>query len=131
MTADQRVDRAREFLAGARKRKVAELPPSVLARELAECRRQLGQVLDVVTEQLFTIQDAEDMEDWLDTTHIDADGGVWLTPADALVFAQALADAIAYRDRGPCSACEHAATEAERAHAYTALARALGIEVQR
>ena len=45
---DQRVAYAREFLAGARKRKVDQLPPSVLMRELAECRRQLGQVLDVI-----------------------------------------------------------------------------------
>ena len=48
MNADQRVANAREFLAGACKRKVAELPPSVLVRELAECRRQLGQVLNVI-----------------------------------------------------------------------------------
>ena len=48
MSADQRVVMAREFLAGARKRKVAELPPSLLMREDAELRRQLGQVLDVI-----------------------------------------------------------------------------------
>lgn len=48
MSADQRITTAREFLSGARKRKVDQLPPSVLMRELAECRRQLGQVLDVI-----------------------------------------------------------------------------------
>ena len=46
--ADQRVTYAREFLDGSRKRKVTELPPSVLMRELAECRRHLGQVLIVI-----------------------------------------------------------------------------------
>lgn len=50
MSADQRVTYAREFLTGARKHKVAELPPSVLMREDAELRRQLGQVLDVAAE---------------------------------------------------------------------------------
>jgi len=49
-TTDQRVVYARDFLTGARRRKVAELPPSVLVRELAECRRQLGQILDVLDE---------------------------------------------------------------------------------
>ena len=39
---------AREFLDGARRRKVTTLPPSVLVRECAELRRQLGQVLDVI-----------------------------------------------------------------------------------
>lgn len=43
--ADQRVAGAREYLDGARHRKVTELPPSVLVRELAETRRQLGIVL--------------------------------------------------------------------------------------
>lgn len=51
MKGDQRVDRAREFLDGALKRKVTELPPSVLMRELAEARRQLGQVLDFIAWQ--------------------------------------------------------------------------------
>ena len=119
MTADQRVTAAREYLDYARKVHVADFPHSPLTRMAAELRRQLGQVLDVVTEMAFTIEDAEDMEDWLDTTHVDAGGAVWLVPADAQVFAQALADAIA-----------RAAGE-ERADAYTALARALGIEVQR
>ena len=36
VTADRRVIAAREFLTGARSRKIAELPPSVLAREAAE-----------------------------------------------------------------------------------------------
>ncbi len=50
MSADQRVTSAREFLAGARRRKVGQLPPSLLMRECAELRRLLGQVLDVLAE---------------------------------------------------------------------------------
>jgi hypothetical protein len=47
MTADQRVTLAREYLAGARQRDINHLPPSRLMSELAETRRQLGQVLAV------------------------------------------------------------------------------------
>ena len=50
-TVDDRIGLAGEYLAGARRRKVTELPPSVLMRELAETRRQLGQVLDAAREQ--------------------------------------------------------------------------------
>jgi hypothetical protein len=49
VTADPRLTAAAEFLAHARRRKIAELPPSVLAREDAELRRQLGIVLHAVT----------------------------------------------------------------------------------
>jgi hypothetical protein len=48
VTADQRVTQAREFLHGALKRTVDTLPPTILMRELAECRRHLGQVLVVI-----------------------------------------------------------------------------------
>jgi hypothetical protein len=48
VSADQRVTAAREFLAGAQRRKVDQLPPSLLMRECAELRRLLGQVLDVL-----------------------------------------------------------------------------------
>lgn len=66
---DQRITLAREYLTGARRRKVDQLPPSVLVRELAETRRQLGQVLDAIDSQpapltpaqLSTIQDALDV----------------------------------------------------------------------
>jgi hypothetical protein len=66
---DQRITLAREYLTGARRRKVDQLPPSVLVRELAETRRQLGQVLDVVNgqtapltaAQLSTVLDALDV----------------------------------------------------------------------
>jgi hypothetical protein len=48
VSADQRVERAREYLAGARRAGVDHLPPSVLMRECAELRRQLGVVLNVI-----------------------------------------------------------------------------------
>ena len=52
MTApDQRVANAREYLDAIRPHKVTTRPPSVLLRECAELRRQLGQVLDVIGEQ--------------------------------------------------------------------------------
>ena len=118
-TEDPRVISAREYLRHIRTGpRPGALPRAAVDREAAELRKLLGQVLDAVTEMEFTLADAEDMEDWLDTTHIDAGGGVWLTPADALVFAQALPEAI-----------EHAGGEV-RAGAYAALARALGIEVR-
>lgn len=47
---DQRVGSAREYLGYARAIKVADLPYPALMRFAAELRRQLGQVLDVVTE---------------------------------------------------------------------------------
>ena len=48
---DDRLANARDFLTGVRKHKVTEAPPSVLVRECAELRRQLGQVLDVADGQ--------------------------------------------------------------------------------
>jgi hypothetical protein len=51
MSADQRVTAAREFLAGARRRPVDQLPPTLLMRECAELRRLLGQVLGVLADQ--------------------------------------------------------------------------------
>jgi hypothetical protein len=69
MTADARVQLAREYLAGVRKHKVSTLPPSVLVRECAELRRQLGQVLDAIGEdgqaaQLAEIRALLDAFDW-------------------------------------------------------------------
>jgi|SRR5215831_10300099 len=58
VTADQRVTSAREYLDGARKRKVTQLPPSLLIRECAELRRHLGQLLDVIGEQAGALQEA-------------------------------------------------------------------------
>jgi len=48
VSADQRVELAREYLAGVRRASVDQLPPSVLMRECAELRRQLGVVLAVI-----------------------------------------------------------------------------------
>ena len=79
MSADDRVDQAREFLHGTLKRTVDTLPPTILMRELAECRRQLGQVLIVVDDGredagklaeiravLAAFDWAEEAETWLD-----------------------------------------------------------------
>lgn len=119
ITADQRVTMAAEFLAGARKRKVAELPPSLLIREVAELRRQLGQVLDV------------------------AGHAIALDDGQREVLAQALADALDYRDlrvnsgqchdceEHPAALCEDHAADLELTDAYLALADELGIEVTR
>ena len=46
--AGERVSQAREFLHGTLGRTVDTLPPTILMRELAECRRHLGQVLIVI-----------------------------------------------------------------------------------
>jgi hypothetical protein len=116
MTADLRVPQACEFLAAARKRKVSELPPSVMLRELAECRRQLGQVLDVVR------------------------ANVSLSDDQLVLLGQVIADAVTYRDpsgvcpdcdASPAALCDDHAEDLDRTDAYLALARDLGIEVDR
>jgi hypothetical protein len=50
MSGDDRIERAREYLRGARQRDINYLPPSRMAAELAETRRQLGHVLAAATE---------------------------------------------------------------------------------
>jgi len=130
-TSDQRVTYAREFLAGTRRRKVAELPPTVLARELAEARRVLGQLLDLVT-------DFEDANVGEDVTRVTMWAGYFIAPADVPAFDAALADAITYRE--PAAECAASGDEGlyptheadlERANAYRALARALDVEESR
>lgn len=71
MTADQRAANAREYLASVRQHKVTALPPSVLVRECAELRRQLGQVLDAIGQidgpeggRLAAIRGVLDAFDW-------------------------------------------------------------------
>jgi hypothetical protein len=51
VSADERAELARRFLAEARQRSVEELAPSLLMRECAELRRLLGQVLAVLGER--------------------------------------------------------------------------------
>jgi hypothetical protein len=116
-TTDQRVVYAREFLSGARRRKVAELPPSVLMREDAELRRVLGQVLGYLGE--VVVVDPDRLE----------------------VLGKALSDAIRYNDPAVhCEACDplpgdelcpECAAGFATATAYLHLARELGIEVDR
>lgn len=48
---DQRITLAQEYLASLREQRVESLPPSVLMRECAELRHQLGQVLAVIEGQ--------------------------------------------------------------------------------
>lgn len=55
----QRVQLAREYLTGAQKRKVDQLPPSVMMRDLAETRRLLGQVLEAVNHQAPVLTEAQ------------------------------------------------------------------------
>ena len=50
MSADPRLTAAREYLRHARKITFADLPEAAVLRMAAELRRQLGQVLDYVTE---------------------------------------------------------------------------------
>jgi hypothetical protein len=50
VSTGQRVELAREYLADVRRTGVEQLPPSVLMRECAELRRQLGVVLAVIRE---------------------------------------------------------------------------------
>ena len=107
-----RVTSAREFLDGARKRKVAELPSSLLIRECAELRRQLGHVLDVL------------------------DGGQVLGRADVATVLDGLAVATEYRRyrasltceacaMHPAELCEDHATDLDRADEYDRLAAQL------
>ena len=133
MSAPQSVTSAREFLAAARRRKVGDLPPPVLMRELAECRRQLGIVLSV-------LNDFEDEERLHDVTGLTPSGGARLSPADVLILGQILADALAWREPcGPChdcpagpgKACPDHVEDETRSAAYLRLAGDLGIEVTR
>jgi hypothetical protein len=113
VTADQRVTSAREYLDGARRHKVTELPPSLLIRECAELRRLLGQALDVLG-QAVTL-----------------DGSQAATVLDALGFA---AEYRRYRASLTCESCaqhptelcEDHATDLDRADEYDRLAGQIG-----
>ena len=129
---DQRVANAREYLGYAREVKVGELPLSALMRMAAELRRQLGQVLDVIRELTFVVEDYEDDEEQRSTTHTDVTGGVWLTPPDALTALDALDVAAEYRryraheNRRVFTPGDPVPdTDSERADEYEALGRTL------
>lgn len=113
MSADARVTAAREYLDGARRRKVTELPPSLLVRECAELRRCLGQVLDVL------------------------DGGQVLAEADRATVLGGLAVAAEARRyqasitcvrcaEHPADLCEDCAAQLDAADAYDELAGRIG-----
>jgi hypothetical protein len=113
VSADQPVTNARDYLDGARRRKVAELPPSLLMRECAELRRLLGQVLGLLDSAVTLDQDQA------------------ATALDALDFA---AEYRRYRASLTCAACaahpaelcaDHAA-DLDRAEEYDALAVQIG-----
>jgi hypothetical protein len=58
VSADQRAELARAYLAEARQRSVEQLAPTLLMRECAELRRLLGQVLAVLAE---AVRDRDDL----------------------------------------------------------------------
>lgn len=93
MTADPRVTAAREYLTGIRQHKVAALPPSVLVRECAELRRQLGQVLDAVGQADGEIRGSRT------ASGTDPDGMTTIVPADLPAVLGALADAAGCHER--------------------------------
>jgi len=109
-TPPERVTLARDFLAAAKRRRVADLPVAVLMREDAELRRILGEMLTLLA-------DCEDDEQQRAATHVTADGGAYLVPGDVVVLGFALGEAIGQRGL--------------RSGAYLSLARVLGIEVPR
>jgi hypothetical protein len=115
VSADQRVNAAREYLTSVRRRKVGELPPSVLVRECAELRRLLGQVLDVVEDVEVTAQDEE-------VTAVTMWGGLHIAAADARTVLQALSDA------AECAEDEHfpASPTEETAARYRELIARIG-----
>ena len=113
MSADRRVTLAREYLASVRQHKVTTLPPSVLVRECAELRRQLGQVLDAI-----------------------GDGPV-LYPAQLSTVLAALDDAATLRTERaaaycydcsshPAGACDVHVDDLDQADAYRQVAREIG-----
>lgn len=119
MTADQRLAAASEYLGHARGVQIGQVPHPALRRMAAELRRQLGQVLDVIS------------------------GGVIVSADQLEVLASALADAAEYREKrasdGTCQACDtspaglcadHEA-DFDLSDSYRELAAELGIEVTR
>jgi hypothetical protein len=122
---DQRIAEAREFLADKfAGEDLAALPlDEVTARELAESYRHLSQLLGL-------LGDYADEERLRDATYVDVDGGARISPAGMLVLAQALPDAVAWRDPADLDEPgDEAAGDEARTRAYRALARELSIEI--
>jgi hypothetical protein len=132
MTADLRVQAAREFLAGARNRRVTELPPSILVRECEQSRRALGQLLDVLDEAITTATD--------DSTGVWLDGSATVADQDVPTILAALRDAVDYRTvllamcaecdsvdlaGADATACETHRADQEHLRKYAALIRVL------
>jgi hypothetical protein len=121
MSADPRVTAARAYLAEAKARKFADKPNSVLVREAAELRHQLGQVLKAIDAAAETPRPRVDGSVG-ESSFVACDGSGILTPADVLNVLSALADAAVYRSN-------HAdAGDLADVAAYRALSRALGDE---
>jgi len=126
---DPRVTFAREALAGYEK-----------GHWTAETNL-VGHLAGAVRQLLTLIEDYEEDERDRAASHVaNGSGGVWLTPADAEVFGQALDDAIGWRtSEDECPSCQFRAPDLCTEHtedarlraAYVALADALGIEVPR
>ena len=108
MSADPRVTAARAFLAEAKRRKFDGKPNSVLVREAAELRHQLGQVLRAIDDQAPAV----------------LAGNYDLSPAEVLTVLSALAIAARWDDLTAGAAEEHLPTG--HASAYRALSHALG-----
>jgi hypothetical protein len=117
-TVDQRITLAREYLDEAQGRSTGAEPPRlILERELAETRRHLGQVFDVI------------------------DQGAALTPSQLGIVLFALDDAAAFREQraaewcGDCEtvpdgACDSHVDGLAAAGTYRQLARQLEAEAR-
>jgi hypothetical protein len=121
VTADPRLTAARAYLAAAKARKFADKPNSVLVREAAELRHQLGQVLKAIDAAAETPRPRPRADGSVgESSFVACDGSGILTPADVLNVLSALADAAVYRST-------HADDrDLADVAAYRALSRAVG-----
>ena len=132
MTADQWVISAREYLASARRRKLTQLPPSLLVRECAELRRLLGQALDVIAEDASALEEAR-----ATLLPAYAEPAVTLGQDQAATALDALEVAAEYRRfrasltcqacaDHPAELCDDHQADLDQAHEYDALASQIG-----